>query len=209
MSFAGPVARSEIGLPRLSDSVRLIASFPIDNVAKRPAIEIGTQIVAEDVDTAMTVLIASGRNVRRDQHPGIGPETRHRRVLEFADINVERGAAQMITLKRVRESLLVDDLAPGDVDEHASRLHRGKAILIEQAGCLRRPLAADHHEIAPRQEPIEILRPAELVESGWQWRARVRVAAGAEDPHTERGAKFTDVASDSAGAEDARGLAFR
>src|ERR1700674_3987063 len=98
----------------------------------------------------------------------------------------------MIALERVGEGLLVDDLAPGDVDEHAPRLHRGKAVLVEEAGCLRCPLAADHDEIAVRQEPIEILGAAKLAESCWQGLDWGRVAAGAEDPHAEGGAEFAD-----------------
>jgi len=53
--------------------------------------------------------------MRRDQHPGIGPKPRHGRVLEFTDIDIESGAAQMITLKRVDEGLLIDDFASSTV----------------------------------------------------------------------------------------------
>src|SRR5271170_7931432 len=157
----------------------------------------------------MTVLITARRDMRRDQYPGIGPEPRHRRVLEFTDINIERRAAQMIALERVGEGLLVDDLAPGHVDEHAPRLHRGKAPLVEETGRLPCPLGADHHEIAVRQEPIEIPGAAKLAESRWQGPDWGRLAAGAEDPHAEGGAKFTDIEPDSAGAHDARSLAFQ
>src|SRR5215831_16082509 len=74
----------------------------------------------------------------------------------------------MIALKRVGEGLLVDNLTPSDVDDHAPRLHRSKAVLVEKTGRLRCPLAADHHEIALRQEPIEIPSAAKLAESRWQ-----------------------------------------
>ena len=123
----------------------------------------------------MTVLVTDRRDMRRDQYPGIGPEPLRRRVLEFADINIERCAAQMIALERVGKRLLVDDLTPGNVDEHASRLHRCKAILVEETGGLRCPLAADHHEIALRQEPIEISGAAKLAESRWRGPVWVRV----------------------------------
>src|ERR1700692_835818 len=116
--------------------------------------------------------------MRRDQYPRIGPEPCHRRVLEFADIDIEGRTAQMIALERIDEGLLVDDLAPGDVDEHAPRLHRGKTVLVEETGCLPRPLTADHHEIALGQEPIEIPGAAELAESCWQGLDWVRAAAG-------------------------------
>jgi hypothetical protein len=70
-------------------------------------------------------------------------------------------------------------------------------------------LAADHNEIAIRQEPIEIPGATKLAEPRRQGQARLRVAAGTEDPHTERGAESTDIAPDSAGAHDACGLAFQ
>src|SRR5258708_38017481 len=100
----------------------------------------------------MTALINGTRDMRRDQYLGIRPEPRHRRVLEFTDINIESPAARMITPQRVGEGLLIDDLTPGDVYDYASRLHPGKAGLIEETGFLRRQTAADHHEIAMRQE---------------------------------------------------------
>jgi len=74
---------------------------------------------------------------------------------------------------------------------------------------LRRPLAADHNKIAIRREPIEIPGAAELAEPRRQGEAWLRVAAGTENPHTERGAESTDIAPDSAGAHDARSLAFQ
>src|ERR1700730_11408914 len=52
----------------------LIAQFPIDDIPERPALEIGAQILAEEIDGAMTVLITGRRDMRRDQYPGIGPE---------------------------------------------------------------------------------------------------------------------------------------
>jgi hypothetical protein len=35
----------------------LITPFPIDDIPERPAVEIAAQIVAEEIDAAMTVLI--------------------------------------------------------------------------------------------------------------------------------------------------------
>src|SRR5260370_38885352 len=103
---------------------------------------------------------------------------------------MESRAAQGIVLERLGEGTLVEDLGQGDVDDHAPRLHRGKAILVEETGCLRRQLGADDHEITIRQEAIEILRAAKLAESGWQRLIRMGVSAGAEDPHAEGRAKF-------------------
>ena len=52
----------------------LVAPFPIDDIPERLALKIGAQIVAEEVDGAMTVLITVRRDMRRDQYPRIGPE---------------------------------------------------------------------------------------------------------------------------------------
>jgi hypothetical protein len=110
----------------------LIAPFPIDDISEWLAIEIGAQIGAEDIYGAMPILVGGARDVRRDNHPRIGPEPRHGSVPEFTDIDIERSASHVIAAKRVSEGFLVDDLAPGDVDEYAPRLHRGKASLSKR-----------------------------------------------------------------------------
>ena len=43
-----------------------IATFPIDDISERLALEMGPQIVAEEIDGAMTVLITGRRDMRRD-----------------------------------------------------------------------------------------------------------------------------------------------
>src|SRR5262249_52383459 len=57
------------------DYQELIPPFPIDDIAKRAAIEIGAQIFAEHVDPSVAVLVAGGRDMRRDQYPRIGPHS--------------------------------------------------------------------------------------------------------------------------------------
>src|SRR5438309_11159603 len=81
-------------LPTMMESDGSIASIPVDDVLQGPAIEIGAQIVAEEVDGTVPILIAGTRDVRRDQNLGIGPQPRHRRVFEFTDIDIERSAPQ-------------------------------------------------------------------------------------------------------------------
>ena len=71
----------------------LIAPFPIDDISERSAIEIGAQIGAEDIYGAMPILVTGARDMRRDQHPRIGPEPRYGSVFEFTDIDIERGAS--------------------------------------------------------------------------------------------------------------------
>src|SRR5215469_753459 len=128
-------------------------------------------------------------------------------MLEFTGIYIKNRATQMIAPERVGESLLVDNFASGDVDDNAPGLHRGKAVLVEEKGCLRGQLTADHDEIALRQEAVDIFRTAQLAEPGWQRLVWLGVAADAEDPHAEGSAKFANVAPDSAGTHDAHRLA--
>src|SRR3954470_4099909 len=110
----------------------------------------------------------------------------------------------MIALERVGEGFLVDDLTAGHVNEHAPHLHSCKVVLVEETSRLRCPLAADHHEIALRQEPIEIPAAPELAEPRWQRLVWLEVAAGPDDPHAERGAESTNIEPDPAGAHDTR-----
>src|ERR1700739_4669547 len=49
----------------------LITALPVDDVAQRAAVDMGAQVLAEQVDPGVTVFIAGARDVRRDQHFGI------------------------------------------------------------------------------------------------------------------------------------------
>jgi hypothetical protein len=67
---------------------------------------------ALDIYGAMPILVDGARDMRRDQHPPIGPEPRHGRVLEFTDVDIEHSASYVTAAKRIDEGFLVDDLAP-------------------------------------------------------------------------------------------------
>jgi D-isomer specific 2-hydroxyacid dehydrogenase, NAD binding domain len=113
-------------------------------------------------------------------------------------------AAKRFTAMKAGSVLI--NVARGEIiDEEAL----ADAVFVKETGRFRRPLAADHNKIAIRQEPIEIPGAAELAKPRRQGQAWLRVAAGTEDPHTEGGAESTDLAPDSAGAHDARSLAFQ
>src|SRR6266850_7374675 len=114
----------------------------------------------------------------------------------------------MTAFERVGKVVLVDDLAAGDVDENAPRLHRGKAVFVEETMGFRRPLAADHHEIAVWQVTLEISRAADLTEPRRRRLARLRAAPGADNPHAECRAKSAHITPDAPGADDAGGLAL-
>src|SRR3954466_7349619 len=155
-----------------------ITSLPIDHVVQLLAIPISTKVVAEHIYAAVLALIAAVRDMWRDQYPAIRPQPRCWRALEFADIDIQHRAAQMIALERAEKSLFVDNLAPRDIDQHAAALHRREAVLAEQAGRFRGPLTAYCDEIALRQKPVESLRPADFAEALQQGRAGLRLTAG-------------------------------
>src|SRR5215213_377228 len=142
----------------------------------------------------------------RDQYPAIRPEPRHWRALELADIDIQHRAAQMVALQRVEERVLIDDLAPRDVDQHAAALHRREAVLVEQASRFGGPLTAYCDEIALRQKPVESLRPADFAKTLRQGRTGLRLTAGADNTHAERGAEPADFGSNPAGANNAHSL---
>src|SRR6266550_1275389 len=130
-------------------------------------------------------------------------------MLELADIDIERDAAQTALIERLGERVLVDDLAARDIDQDAALFHQRETVLVEEAGRLGRPLAADRDDIGIRQEAVEIVGAAEFAEALRQWLARLRrAAAGADDPHAEGGAEPADIEPDAAGADDAGRLAF-
>src|SRR3954453_3312043 len=134
-----------------------ITALPVDHVVQHSAIAISPKVVAENIHAAVLALIAAVRDMWRDQYSAIRPEPRCWRALELADIDVKHRAAQMIALERAEKSLLVDNLAPRDIDQHAAGLHRREAVLVEQAGRFRGPLTAYCDEIALRQKPVESL----------------------------------------------------
>src|SRR5439155_20866834 len=134
---------------------------------------------------------------------------RRRQMLELADIDIERDAAQPTLIERLGERVLIDDLAARDIDQDAALLHQREAVLVEEARRLRRPLTADRDDIGIRQKAVEIGGAAQFAEALRQWLARLRrVAAGADDPHAERGAKPAGIEPDAARAERAGPLSF-
>src|SRR4051794_25162867 len=97
-----------------------ITSLPVDHVAQLAAIAISTKVIAENIHAAVLVLVAAVRDMGGDQYPVIRPELRHWRALELADIDIQHRAAQMVALQRAEECVLIDDLAPRDVNQHAA-----------------------------------------------------------------------------------------
>jgi hypothetical protein len=154
----------------------------------------------------MPIGVAPGGDVGRDQDPRIGPQPRRRRVLELPAIHIQHRAAQVAPVERIRQSVLIEDLPAGDIDHHAARLHPGKPAGIEQTVGLRRPLAADRHHVAVRQVFVELRRAAKCCETLRLPPVRRSRAAGADDPHAQRGAQPPNLLADAVGTNDADGL---
>src|SRR3954471_18681776 len=114
----------------------------------------------------------------------------------------------MIACQSFGQGVLIDNFAARDIHQDAARLHRCEARVREQAIRLRRPLAADRHDIAVRQKPVQLSRAGNSAETRlqaavWRW-----AAAGADNMHAERGTQPPDLLPDAAGANNADGLAL-
>ena len=80
---------------------------------------------------------------------------------------------------------------------------------IEQAVGLRRPLAADHHDVAFGQQAVEIRGVADFAEPLGQRLVQDSLTAGADNLHAKRRAQAPDLLPDAAGADDADGFAIQ
>src|SRR5262249_41040212 len=85
-----------------------VALVPIDRVGQRPTLEIGAQIVTEQLDPAMLRNIRTSRNVRRDQDALVVPEPVVRLPLELAVIDIQRNAAQFSRSESGAQGFFID-----------------------------------------------------------------------------------------------------
>src|SRR5262249_47027004 len=198
-----------VGCATRASAPKLIAARPINDVLERQAVEIGAQIFTEHVDAGMPVAVTDIGNVRRDHDARIRPQPGYRRVLEFAGVDVKLHAAQPILLQGVGQRLLIDDLAAGDIDQHAADLHALEPLAVEQPVRLRRPLTGNHHEVAVGEEVIELVRPADLAEARRQRPTGAGLAAGADHAHADGGTQPADLEPDAAGTDHQYGLALK
>src|SRR5262245_35206935 len=67
---------------------------PVDDVGQGPPIQIGPQVVAEQVDPAMLSDIAAAGDVRGDEDALVFPEAGIGLVLELAHVDVERDPSE-------------------------------------------------------------------------------------------------------------------
>src|SRR5262245_45375447 len=88
-----------------------IARGPVDDVGQRPAVEIGAQVLAEEVDAPMLTHVTAVRDVRGDEDALVVPEATIRFMLELAHVHVEGRSPQSSRGEGGDQRLLVDDLA--------------------------------------------------------------------------------------------------
>src|SRR5262245_26865522 len=181
---------------------------PVDHVGERAPVQVGAQIVGEHVKAPMLRYVCTAGDMRSDQDTLVLPEAGIGGVLELALVDCEADATQLARCERVDQGRLVDDLAAGDVDQHRSLAHRFERRAANQPRRLRRPLAADSHELALAEQRMKTLRALETAESRRQSFPRRDVAPGADHAHPGAGAQAADRLADPTGADDAHGLAF-
>src|ERR1700683_3966777 len=134
-----------------------IAQCPIDSIGERPAIEIGAQIGAEQIHSAMLTKIVGGGHVRRDDNAFIVPQAAVGLAFEFADIHVQGNAAEFAVAKRGDQRFLIDDFTACDIGNDGVRLHRREGFAANQIRGLWGPLTTARHEIALRQKRVQAL----------------------------------------------------
>src|SRR5262245_24475890 len=97
-------------------------------------------------------------------------------ALELFHVHVERDPAQRSCCEGRDQRLLVDDFARRDVHQKGAGLHGGEGLAADQPGRLRRPLAADRHGVAVREQSVETLLAFQAVNPR-EVRYRLRVEA--------------------------------
>ena len=115
--------------------------------------------------------------------------------------NTSRAARREVPVAQRRApGRLVDKTAAGDVDQDRAAPHRAKLSFADHRvglGGLRRD---QHHEIARLQDVQQVVRPVDGLD---RLVGRHRVAAYADDAHTERVRQAGDLAARAAQANHA------
>src|SRR5438105_15952072 len=85
---------------------------PIDDVGQGTPVQIGAQIVAEEVDPTVLTHVSAPGDVRGDEDTLIVPEATIRLVFELAHVDVEGHSPQRSGPEGRDPRLFVDDLPP-------------------------------------------------------------------------------------------------
>src|SRR5712692_10452130 len=127
---------------------------PIDDVGQGPPVQIGAQIVAEEVDPPMLTHITAARDMPSDEDVLIDPEATIGFMFEVIDIELYGRPSKLSRREGSDQRLFVDDFIPRDVHQDSAWLHGGKGLPTDQLGRLRCPLTTDHHAVALLEESI-------------------------------------------------------
>src|SRR2546426_10413507 len=131
-----------------------ITICPIDNVGQGPPVQIGAQIVAEEVDPPMLTYVTAARNMRGDEDALIVPQAMIGFMFKLTHVDVQGHPPELSRRESSDQRLFVDDLTPRDVHQDSAWLHGGKGLPTDQLGRLRCPLTTDHHAVALLEESI-------------------------------------------------------
>src|SRR5439155_10437570 len=166
-----------------------ITICPIDDVGQGPPVQIGAQIVAEQVDPSMLTHVTAARDMRGDEDALIVPEATIGFMFKLTLIHVEGHSPQLSRREGSDQRLFVDDFTPRHVHQDGAGLHGGKGLPTDQLGRLWCPLTTDHHAVALLEESIETLGGFQAAESGWQYGIGRYPAPRAGHPHAGIGAQ--------------------
>ena len=116
--------------------------------------------------------------------------------------HVEPGGGDPAGLEGVEERGLVDDAAPGGVDQHQLRLGLRELVGADQADRLGGLGQVDAHEVGLGQQRVEVDEPDPHLGGA----AGLDVGVEGDDVHAERAQPLGDEDADPAEADDADGL---
>ena len=124
-----------------------------DRVGRLPAGEDGADVVGQHVHDSGLALLGDARDVRGEHDAGQPFQPTGGGGFVLTDVEARTGQAP--TLQGVGESVLVDDLAPADVDEKRCGLHQGQQPCVDQVTGVRcrRQVAAE--DVSGRDDLLE------------------------------------------------------
>jgi hypothetical protein len=123
----------------------------------------------------------------------------------FLHLHVEAGAADLARPAGGNQVVLVDQIAPGDVDDEGGIFHGGEFVSVHEAPRLRRRWHADQYRVGLGKRLMDALARENLVH---QFVGLIG-AGDADHPHVE-GLRFSRHGlARGAHADDAHGLAAK
>ena len=127
------------------------------------ALHIAPQIVTEQLKPPRVLDIGADRGVGRDEDVGQPPQCFGRRAAELVYIHIQRGRGDLPVLQSPNQGRLIDQLAPGDIDQTGARLHQPQLGRANELLGLGRPLGAQHDKVAVFKQARQVRRRQQLV----------------------------------------------